>query len=101
MKNSNQVLDEFNTNLDLLKISYKVLHMNLTRDRTNLLMQPRRLNKVINYTINSESKNTRKQTNGWTRDLFAKVQNHQHMIPTSPLKRLALPTKSQLQAGSL
>jgi hypothetical protein len=34
-------------------------------------------------------------------DLFAEVQNHHHVIPTSLLRRLELPTKSQLQDESL
>jgi hypothetical protein len=29
-------------------------------------------------------------------DLFAEVQNHHHVIPTSLLRRLELPTKSQI-----
>jgi hypothetical protein len=33
--------------------------------------------------------------------LFVEVWNHQHVIPTSPLRKFELPTKSQLQAGSL
>jgi hypothetical protein len=34
-------------------------------------------------------------------DLFVGVQNHHHMISTSPLSELEFPNKSQLQAGSL
>jgi hypothetical protein len=34
-------------------------------------------------------------------DLFTEVQNHHHVIPTSPLRNLELPTKRQLQVGSL
>jgi hypothetical protein len=47
MNSSKQVINEFDTNLELLKITYKILYMNLTRDRTNLLMQPRGLSKTI------------------------------------------------------
>jgi hypothetical protein len=38
MNITNQVPDEFDTNLELLNIVYKIYHMNLTRDRINLLM---------------------------------------------------------------
>jgi hypothetical protein len=34
-------------------------------------------------------------------NLFAEVWNHHHVIPMSLLRKLELPTKSQLQAGSL
>jgi hypothetical protein len=33
--------------------------------------------------------------------LFVEVRNHHHVIPTSPLRKVELPTKSQLQVGSL
>jgi hypothetical protein len=75
--------------------------MNLTRDKTNLLMQPRGLSKTTSYSSKLESKNTRRQTKGWTQDLFAEDRNHQHVIRTSPLRNLELPSKSQLKAGSL
>jgi hypothetical protein len=34
MENSDRVLDEFDTNLELLKIAYKVYHRELNRDAT-------------------------------------------------------------------
>jgi hypothetical protein len=37
MNSSNQVSDEFNTNIEILKITNKILHMNLTRDTNNLV----------------------------------------------------------------
>jgi hypothetical protein len=49
MNNKNQVPNEFYTKLELLKIAYKIKHINLTRDRTNLLMQSRGLRKEISY----------------------------------------------------
>jgi hypothetical protein len=49
--------------------------MNLTRDRTYLLIQPRWLSKAISYSSKSKSKNIRRQTKGWTRDLFTEVWN--------------------------
>jgi hypothetical protein len=64
MNSTNQVLDEFDTYLELLKIAYKIYHMNLTRDRTNLLMQTRGLRKAISYPRKLESKNTRRQIKG-------------------------------------
>jgi hypothetical protein len=47
MNSTKQVLDEFDTNLELPRVAYKVWHMNSTRDRTNLLMQPKRLCKLV------------------------------------------------------
>jgi hypothetical protein len=41
MNSLKQISDEFNTNLELLKITYKIQHMNLTTDKNNLLMKPR------------------------------------------------------------
>jgi hypothetical protein len=32
MNYTKQVIDEFDTNLELLKIAYKIYHMKLTRD---------------------------------------------------------------------
>jgi hypothetical protein len=37
----------------------------------------------------------------WHAILFAKFRNHQLVIPTYPLRKLELPTKSQLQVRSL
>jgi hypothetical protein len=62
MNITNQVPNEFDTNLELLNIVYKIYHMNLTRDRINLLMQPRGLSKAISYSSKSKSKNTSRQT---------------------------------------
>jgi hypothetical protein len=84
MESLKQVLDEFDTNLELLKIAYKVYRRELNRDTTI-------------YSCKSKGKNTRRQTKDEHGDLFAKVQNHHHVIPMSPLRRLELPIKSQLQ----
>jgi hypothetical protein len=58
--------DEFDTNLELLKISYKV---NFKDDQryNNLFMQPIESIETISYSSNSNSKNTRRKTKGLTR----------------------------------
>jgi hypothetical protein len=56
MEGSNRFPDEFDTNLELLKIAYKVEHKKLNK--------PRGLRKATSYSIKSERKNTRRQTKG-------------------------------------
>jgi hypothetical protein len=63
-------------------------------------MQPRGLSETASYTSKLKGKNTRRQTKDEHGDLFAKVWNHHHVIPMSPLRRLELPIKSQLQGVS-
>jgi hypothetical protein len=75
--------------------------MELTRDTTiyscNLENQARQLVTQANQWVKTQGGKPK----NWRGDLFAEVRNHPLVIPTSPLRKLELPTKSQLQAGSL
>jgi hypothetical protein len=56
---------------------------------------------IISHSSNLDSKNTRRQSKGLTRGLVCRSSESPPVIPTSPLRLVELPTKCQLQAGSL
>jgi hypothetical protein len=63
-------------------------------------MQPIESKETINHSSNLDSKNTRRQTNNWHEDLFAKVWNHHPWSLRLYWGRLSC-SQGQLQAGSV
>jgi hypothetical protein len=76
MESSNQVLDEFDTNLKLLKSAYKVYHRELNRDTIiyscNLEDKDRQLVTQANQRASTQESKSKDEHD----DLFAEVQNH-------------------------
>jgi hypothetical protein len=74
--------------------------MKLTRDTIIYSCNLKNLVRQLVTQANQKARAYGGKPNDEHRDLFAEVRNHPLVIPTSPLWKLELPTKSQLQVRS-